>query len=115
LPHAPFPFLGIAVSRSPTRGIASIQRNKGLFFVSFLIGSNLGALADVRALTDNRAWSQEDFAYRATIDRSYIGGVERTISVADAHRGDAKPFVVCADEKLIRFCRTRIGDPGRHL
>jgi hypothetical protein len=37
-------------------------------------------------LTDNRAWSQEDFAYRATIDRSYIGRVERTIFVADAHR-----------------------------
>jgi transcriptional regulator with XRE-family HTH domain len=24
-----------------------------------------------------RGWSQEDFAYRANIDRSYMGGVER--------------------------------------
>ena len=24
-----------------------------------------------------RGWSQEDFAYRADIDRSYMGGVER--------------------------------------
>jgi hypothetical protein len=40
------------------------------------IGSNLGALADVRALTDNRGWSQEDFVYCATIDRSYVDVVE---------------------------------------
>lgn len=24
-----------------------------------------------------RGWSQEDFAYRANLDRSYMGGVER--------------------------------------
>jgi hypothetical protein len=35
--------------------------NSGLFSVSFFIGSNLGALADVRALTDNRGCSREDF------------------------------------------------------
>jgi hypothetical protein len=27
----------------------------------------------------------------------------RTIFVADAHRGDGKRFVVCADEKLTAF------------
>jgi hypothetical protein len=27
----------------------------------------------------------------------------RTIWIADAHRGDGKRFVVCADEKLIAF------------
>jgi hypothetical protein len=33
----------------------------------------------------------------------------RTIWIADAHRDDAKRFVVHADEAN-RFCRTRIGD-----
>lgn len=31
----------------------------------------------VRELRKSKAWSQEDFAYRVGLDRSYIGGVER--------------------------------------
>lgn len=31
----------------------------------------------VRQLRKDRGWSQEDFAYRVGLDRSYIGGVER--------------------------------------
>ncbi len=34
----------------------------------------------------------------------------RTISVAGAHRGDSRRFIVRADEKLMAFCRTGIGD-----
>jgi len=56
----PFPYWN---SREP--GVCRTNRidpeNNGLFSVSFFIGSNLGALADVRALTDNRGCSQEDF------------------------------------------------------
>jgi hypothetical protein len=36
----------------------------------------------------------------------YVSAVDsdgRTIFVADAHRGDGKRFVVCADEKLTAF------------
>ncbi|PYJ92864.1 MAG: hypothetical protein DME62_11035 [Verrucomicrobia bacterium] len=36
---------------------------------------------------------------------------ERTIFVADAHRGDGKRFLVRADEKLKAFVETRSGDP----
>lgn len=31
----------------------------------------------VRLLRKDRGWSQEDFAFRVGLDRSYIGGVER--------------------------------------
>lgn len=31
----------------------------------------------VRQLRTERGWSQEEFAHRAGIDRSYMGGVER--------------------------------------
>lgn len=31
----------------------------------------------VRQLRKDRGWSQEDFAFRVGLDRSYIGGVER--------------------------------------
>lgn len=31
----------------------------------------------VRQLRKSRRWSQEDFAHRAGLDRSYMGGVER--------------------------------------
>jgi transcriptional regulator with XRE-family HTH domain len=31
----------------------------------------------VRQLRKNRGWSQEDFAHRVGLDRSYMGGVER--------------------------------------
>ena len=34
---------------------------------------------------------------------SAIDSRERTMFVADAHRGDGKRFVVCADEKLTAF------------
>ncbi|MEX1232914.1 MAG: helix-turn-helix transcriptional regulator [Planctomycetaceae bacterium] len=33
--------------------------------------------ARLRELRKSRGWSQEDFALRAALDRSYIGGVER--------------------------------------
>ncbi len=31
----------------------------------------------VRQLRKNRGWSQEEFAHRVGLDRSYMGGVER--------------------------------------
>ncbi len=31
----------------------------------------------VRQLRKSRGWSQEDFAHRVGLDRSYMGGVER--------------------------------------
>lgn len=31
----------------------------------------------VRRLRKSRGWSQEDFAYRVGLDRSYVGGIER--------------------------------------
>ena len=37
----------------------------------------------------------------------------RTIWIADAHRGDGKPFVVRADEKADSFSGTRNGDSRR--
>jgi hypothetical protein len=67
--------VGIAVSQVFAGRIASIQKTK-VCLVFLFIGSNLGALADVRALTDNRGWSQADFAYCAIIDRSYMGVVK---------------------------------------
>lgn len=33
--------------------------------------------ARVRELRKKRGWSQEDFALRVALDRSYLGGVER--------------------------------------
>jgi hypothetical protein len=44
---------------------------------------------------------------------SAIDSNGRTIFVADAHRDDGKRFVVRADEKLDRVCRTRISDLPR--
>jgi len=35
--------------------------------------------------------------------------VELTIWIADAHRGDGKRFVVCADEKLTAFVKLESG------
>lgn len=31
----------------------------------------------IRQLRKDRGWSQEDFAFRVDLDRSYVGGVER--------------------------------------
>jgi transcriptional regulator with XRE-family HTH domain len=41
------------------------------FDVKILFGNR------VRQLRKCRGWSQEDFAHRAGLDRSYMGGVER--------------------------------------
>ncbi|AZH79156.1 MULTISPECIES: helix-turn-helix domain-containing protein [Microbacterium] len=33
--------------------------------------------ARVRELRTGRGWSQEDFAHRANLDRTYVSGIER--------------------------------------
>lgn len=33
--------------------------------------------ARVRELRTERGWSQEDFAHRANLDRTYVSGIER--------------------------------------
>ena len=33
----------------------------------------------LRALRRNRGWSQEEFAHRADLDRTYVSGVERGV------------------------------------
>lgn len=35
--------------------------------------------SQLRALRLDRGWSQEEFAHRATIDRTYVSGVERGV------------------------------------
>ncbi|MBN9106054.1 MAG: helix-turn-helix transcriptional regulator [Propionibacteriaceae bacterium] len=35
--------------------------------------------ARVRALRTDRGWSQEEFAHRANLDRTYVSGVERGV------------------------------------
>jgi transcriptional regulator with XRE-family HTH domain len=41
------------------------------------IGRRKFSAAGFSAYAKQRGWSQEEFAYRANIDRSYTGGVER--------------------------------------
>ncbi|MBN2019980.1 MAG: helix-turn-helix transcriptional regulator [Sedimentisphaerales bacterium] len=43
-----------------------------------IIENNLQRLGKtIRAARKARGWSQEEFAYRCDLDRSYIGGIER--------------------------------------
>ncbi|MGC3955129.1 MAG: helix-turn-helix transcriptional regulator [Propionicimonas sp.] len=35
--------------------------------------------ARLRALRTDRGWSQEEFAHRANLDRTYVSGVERGV------------------------------------
>ena len=44
-----------------------------------------------------------EFGWVSAVDSS-----GRTIWIADAHRGDAKRFVVCAEEKLTAFVELEV-------
>jgi transcriptional regulator with XRE-family HTH domain len=41
--------------------------------ISWTVGGNFGNR--IQRARKKRGWSQEDFAYRANIDRSYVGGL----------------------------------------